>query len=168
MMSFARPFAIVRRALVLMLVLWMPVTPAHAQAPETKTPAKIVVGTMRVPPFVVRSDDGEWSGLSIDLWKEIAAELKLPYEFRAYDYDLEGLLDAVEQGKIDAAIAAIPTRPMARRGSISAILISRPALASPCATTSRAACSGPSPAPLVPRLSCPSARCSACRWRSAS
>jgi polar amino acid transport system substrate-binding protein len=108
MMSYAQPFAIVQRALVLMLVLWMPATSAHAQAPETKPPAKIVVGTMRVPPFVVRSDDGEWSGLSIDLWKKIAAELKLPYEFRAYDYDLEGLLDEVEQGKIDAAIAAIP------------------------------------------------------------
>jgi polar amino acid transport system substrate-binding protein len=100
--------AIVRRALVLMLVLWMPATPAHAQAPDTKAPAKIVVGTMRVPPFVVRSDDGQWSGLSVELWKQIAAELKTPYEFRSYDYDLDGLLDAVEQSKIDAAIAAIP------------------------------------------------------------
>jgi polar amino acid transport system substrate-binding protein len=110
MMPLAQRVATVQRALVLMLALmlvgWMP--PARAQAPDTKPPAKIVVGTMRVPPFVVRSDDGEWSGLSIDLWKEIAAELKLPYEFRAYDYDLDGLLDAVEQGKIDAAIAAIP------------------------------------------------------------
>jgi polar amino acid transport system substrate-binding protein len=91
----------------------MPTAPSRAQAPEIKapqsrTPAKIVVGTMRVPPFVVRSDDGQWSGLSIELWKQIAAELKVPYEFREYDYDLAGLLDAVEQGKIDAAIGAIP------------------------------------------------------------
>jgi polar amino acid transport system substrate-binding protein len=105
--------AIARRLLILMLVLWMPTAPSRAQAPEIKapqsrTPAKIVVGTMRVPPFVVRSDDGQWSGLSIELWKQIAAELKVPYEFREYDYDLAGLLDAVEQGKIDAAIGAIP------------------------------------------------------------
>ncbi len=100
--------AIARRLLMLILVLWMPTAPSHAQAPEIKTPAKIVVGTMRMPPFVVRSDDGQWSGLSIELWKEIATELKIPYELRAYDYDLAGLLDAVEQGKIDAAIAAIP------------------------------------------------------------
>jgi polar amino acid transport system substrate-binding protein len=110
MMSLARwtLFAIAQRLFILMLVLWMPATPAHAQAPDAKAAAKIVVGTMRVPPFVVRSDDVQWSGLSIDLWKQIAAELKVPYEFRAYDYDLDGLLDAVEQGKIDAAIAAIP------------------------------------------------------------
>jgi polar amino acid transport system substrate-binding protein len=98
--------AIALHVLIMMLVLWT--TPALAQAPESKPPAKIVVGTMRVPPFVVRSDDGQWSGLSIELWKQIAAELKVPYEFREYDYDLAGLLDAVEQGKIDAAIAAIP------------------------------------------------------------
>ena len=42
---------------------------------------------MRVPPFVLRSDDGQWSGLSIDLWKQIAAELKLDFEFREFDYD---------------------------------------------------------------------------------
>jgi polar amino acid transport system substrate-binding protein len=100
--------AIARGLLVLMLVLWMPAAPSRAQVPESKVPAKIVVGTMRVPPFVVRSDDGQWSGLSIELWKQIAAEVKLPYEFREYDYDLAGLLDAVEQGKIDAAIGAIP------------------------------------------------------------
>jgi ABC-type amino acid transport substrate-binding protein len=70
--------------------------------------AKIVVGTMRVPPFVLRSDDGQWSGLSIDLWKQIADDLKLPFVFREFDYDLPGLLDAVEHRQIDAVVAAIP------------------------------------------------------------
>jgi polar amino acid transport system substrate-binding protein len=111
MTTFARgkPFAsFARRMLLIMLALWIPTTTSLAQAPESKLPTKIVVGTMRVPPFVVRSDDGQWNGLSIELWKAIAAELKVPYEFREYDYDLSGLLDAVEQGKIDAAIGAIP------------------------------------------------------------
>jgi polar amino acid transport system substrate-binding protein len=104
-----KPFApVARRMLLMMLALWIPTTTSLAQAPESKLPAKIFVGTMRVPPFVVRSDDGQWNGLSIELWKAIAAELKVPYEFREYDYDLSGLLDAVEQGKIDAAIGAIP------------------------------------------------------------
>ena len=62
---------------------------------------------MRVPPFVLRSDDGQWGGLSIELWKQIAAELKI-FEFREYDYDPAGLLDAVERRKIDVAVAAIP------------------------------------------------------------
>jgi ABC-type amino acid transport substrate-binding protein len=83
-------------------------SPLQADAGAGQPRAKIVVGTMRVPPFVLRSDDGQWSGLSIDLWKRIADELKVPFEFREFDYDLAGLLDAVERGRVDAVIAAIP------------------------------------------------------------
>jgi polar amino acid transport system substrate-binding protein len=83
-------------------------SPVQADAGTGQPRAKIVVGTMRVPPFVLRSDDGQWSGLSIDLWKRIADELKVPFEFREFDYDLPGLLDAVEHGRVDAVIAAIP------------------------------------------------------------
>lgn len=96
------------RLLVLTLLLWAPAAPSHAQSEASGSPAKLVVGTMRVPPFVLRSDDGEWSGLSVDLWKQIAAELKINFEFREYDYDPEGLLDAVERRQIDVAVAAIP------------------------------------------------------------
>jgi polar amino acid transport system substrate-binding protein len=63
---------------------------------------------MRVPPFVLQSDDGQWSGLSIELWRQIAAELKAEFELREYDYDLVGLLDAIVQRQIDVAVAAIP------------------------------------------------------------
>jgi polar amino acid transport system substrate-binding protein len=97
-----------RQLFAVVLALCIFVAPAHAQADTSAKPSKIVVGTMRVPPFVVRSDDGQWSGLSIDLWWQIAADLKVPFEFREYDYDLAGLLDAVERSEIDAAIAAIP------------------------------------------------------------
>lgn len=92
------------------MLFWTLVVPSygHADAGAGQPPAKIVVGTMRVPPFVLRSDDGQWSGLSIDLWKRMAEELKMPFEFREFDYDLAGLLGAVEHGQIDAAVAAIP------------------------------------------------------------
>src|SRR5262249_52001545 len=90
------------------LLWWISVAPSHGQADTAASPTKVVVGTMRVPPFVLHNDDGQWSGLSIDLWKEIAADLKISFEFREYDYDLVGLLDAVERRQIDAAVAAIP------------------------------------------------------------
>jgi ABC-type amino acid transport substrate-binding protein len=96
--------AILKRLLLLPLLFCA----LHAQAQESGSPAKLVVGTMRVPPFVLRTDDGQWSGLSVDLWKQIAAEMKTEFEFREYDYDPAGLLEAVEQRKIDLAIAAIP------------------------------------------------------------
>jgi polar amino acid transport system substrate-binding protein len=79
-----------------------------ASAEAGLKPDKIVVGTMRVPPFVLRSDDGKWSGLSIELWNQIAADLGLRFELREYDYDLAGLLDAVEHYQVDVAIAALP------------------------------------------------------------
>jgi polar amino acid transport system substrate-binding protein len=93
-------------SLSLLLAIHLAAAPGHQQ--PSARPTTLVVGTMRVPPFVLRSDDGQWSGLSIDLWKQIAAELKVGFEFREYDYDLAGLLDAVERRQIDVAVAAIP------------------------------------------------------------
>jgi polar amino acid transport system substrate-binding protein len=90
------------------VAFWLCIGLSNARAQVAATPAKIVVGTMRVPPFVLRSDDGRWSGLSIELWNQIAADLAVPFELREYDYDLAGLLDAVEHRQVDAAIAAIP------------------------------------------------------------
>jgi polar amino acid transport system substrate-binding protein len=100
--------ATLRRLLASSLLLWFVVGPAHGQTDTRASPATLVVGTMRVPPFVLRSDDGQWSGLSIDLWTQIAAELKTGFEFREYDYDPAGLLDAVERHQVDVAVAAIP------------------------------------------------------------
>ncbi len=95
-------------AALLALILCAAASPALAQAPAGAEPGKIVVGTMRVPPFVLRGDDGQWNGLSIELWKQVAAELKVPLELREFDYDPAGLLDALERREIDAALAAIP------------------------------------------------------------
>ena len=82
--------------------------PLLAQGPAGAEFGKLVVGTMRVPPFVMRGDDGQWNGLSIELWKQVANELKVPLELREFDYDPAGLLDALERREIDAALAAIP------------------------------------------------------------
>jgi ABC-type amino acid transport substrate-binding protein len=97
-------------ALALLLLIGCARLSAIAQdaAEKATDNNSLVVGTLRAPPFVLRGDDGVWSGLSIELWKRIAAELKLQAEFRAFDYDFEGLLDAVEKGQVDAAIGTIP------------------------------------------------------------
>jgi polar amino acid transport system substrate-binding protein len=102
------PATMLRQVLATAIFVCAFAVPSHAQRDPSETPAKLVVGTMRVPPFVLRSDDGRWSGLSIDLWKQVATELKISFEFREYDYDFSGLLSAVERHQVDAAIAAIP------------------------------------------------------------
>jgi polar amino acid transport system substrate-binding protein len=100
--------AMLRRLAALAVIVCMSGAPAYGEIAASNGSLKLVVGTMRVPPFVRRSDDGKWSGLSIELWSQIAAELKVPFEFREYDYNFSGLLDAVERHQVDAAIAAIP------------------------------------------------------------
>jgi len=65
----------------------------------------LVVGTKEAPPFVMLGDDGLWTGISIELWQAIAVELGVDYELR--EYDLEGLMRALETGQVDAAVAAV-------------------------------------------------------------
>ncbi len=100
--------AIARPMLALSLLVSLLAVRADGQTEVKASPAKLVVGTMRIPPFVMRTDDGQWSGPSIDLWTHIAAELKTDFEFREYAYDPAGLLAAIERREIDAAVAAIP------------------------------------------------------------
>jgi polar amino acid transport system substrate-binding protein len=72
---------------------------------------RLVIGTMRSPPFVMQADDGKWRGLSIELWEKVAADRNIQYEYRSFDYDPEGLNKALEIGEIDAAIIASPVTP---------------------------------------------------------
>ena len=63
----------------------------------------LIIGTKEAPPFAMKDSSGRWTGLSIELWEEIALELGLTYEVR--EYDLQGLLDAVESGEVDDSSA---------------------------------------------------------------
>ncbi len=65
---------------------------------------KIIVGTKVAEPFVIL-DNGKWSGLSFDLWEKISSELQYEYEVR--EYDLEGLVTAVEKEDIDIAVSPL-------------------------------------------------------------
>ncbi len=65
----------------------------------------LVVGTKVAPPFAVKNDQGVWSGMSIELWREIAADAGLSYEFE--ERDLAGLLEGLQDGSLDAAVAAL-------------------------------------------------------------
>jgi polar amino acid transport system substrate-binding protein len=65
----------------------------------------LIVGTAEAPPFAMKNREGTWSGVSVDLWRQIAIELNLPFEFR--ELDLQGLLGGVADGSLDAAVAAL-------------------------------------------------------------
>lgn len=67
---------------------------------------EIVVGTKEAAPFAMKSPDGEWSGISIDLWRRNAEKLKLKYRFHDEE-TVPGLIEAVTGGKVDIGVAAL-------------------------------------------------------------
>lgn len=95
-------------ALLLALIVgWTPRAMAESDAPAAR---ELVVGTKEAPPFAIKSDKGEWSGVSIDLWRKIADQLKLRYRFEEAA-SMTSLLEGLAQGKFDLAVAAITVTP---------------------------------------------------------
>ena len=78
---------------------------AIADPAPAAPPAKLIVGTRTTPPFAMKGDDGQWTGISIELWKMLAADMHVDYEIR--EYDLKGLLAAVEAKQIDVAVSTL-------------------------------------------------------------
>ena len=75
------------RTILLATSLFLCAIKALAQTPSQPPPGVnvervLVIGTKDAPPFAVKADRGEWTGLSIDLWKYIAEQLHLRYRFK--------------------------------------------------------------------------------------
>ena len=67
--------------------------------------AKLAIGTKDSPPFSIKQSDGTWEGLSIELWKAIAQDLDLDYEFK--EMTLGEMLDGVADNSLTASVAAL-------------------------------------------------------------
>ena len=108
-----------RRFLVLVAVMtaWALLTPfslvqeARGQSgPEVRSfKKKLTVGTKEAPPFSMKDNDGIWTGISIDLWRQIATELNLTYEFR--ELDQYNLLKGLTNGSLDVVVTELTITP---------------------------------------------------------
>jgi ABC-type amino acid transport substrate-binding protein len=67
---------------------------------------RIVVGTKEAPPFAMKTPEGQWTGISIDLWRRIAEEKGITFRFHEEE-TVQGLVEAVAAGKVDIAVAAL-------------------------------------------------------------
>ncbi|TWU47804.1 transporter substrate-binding domain-containing protein [Rubripirellula reticaptiva] len=80
--------------------------PVRLGVPET-----LRVAVREVPPFAMLSDDGQWTGISVDLMREVKAELEIEsghtIEIDFRPLSLGEMLDAVEAAEVDLAAAAI-------------------------------------------------------------
>lgn len=91
---------IIRPALLFFTLLFSVYTTA-----QQATTKPLVIGTKVAAPFVIKTADGEFEGISIDLWKKMAQELNLDYRFE--EAELSELISGLQDGSYDASIAAI-------------------------------------------------------------
>ncbi len=68
-------------------------------------PGPLLVATRDVPPFAMRDAEGQWQGISIDLWREIAEALEVAFEFRDVE-SVDSALQGVASGSLGAAVGA--------------------------------------------------------------
>jgi ABC-type amino acid transport substrate-binding protein len=98
------------RNFLIALALVIGLSALDSGASEKPTPDRmLVVGTKEAPPFAMKDRAGTWSGISIELWRLIAVDLNLKFNFK--EFDLQGLLDGVKSGSLDAAVAALTITP---------------------------------------------------------
>jgi polar amino acid transport system substrate-binding protein len=96
---------------VLWLMLALALSPSHAIAQERETQSReLVVGTKEAPPFAMKDEHGNWKGISIDLWRHVAGNMGLQYRF-AEGESVNALLDGLQAGNFDVAVAAITVTP---------------------------------------------------------
>lgn len=63
------------------------------------------VGLSEVPPFVIQEENGDWRGISVDLWRDIAEQLGYQFEFEPMQFG--ELLPSLEAGNLDVVIGAL-------------------------------------------------------------
>ncbi len=81
--------------------------PRHALAAPPEFPNReLVVGTKEAPPFAMKATDGSWTGLSIDLWQQVAEKLGVKYRL-VEEPSVQSLLEATKRGDYDLSVAAI-------------------------------------------------------------
>src|SRR4051794_41901809 len=56
--------------------------PGLVAGPADSGPTAIV-GLAPAPPFAMQEASGDWQGIAVDLWRQVAADLGLRFEFRA-------------------------------------------------------------------------------------
>ncbi|HEY0791238.1 MAG TPA: transporter substrate-binding domain-containing protein [Chthoniobacterales bacterium] len=88
---------------------------ALSPAPTPALPRQeLRVGVFPEPPFDILQADGSWTGLSVELWQQIATELGLTYAWQRTDRD--GRFAGLTQGWLDVSVG--PLTITARREQI--------------------------------------------------
>jgi len=91
--------------LTLAALVSIPSRPVGAETRNAPPDNVMIVGTKEAPPFAMKEADGTWTGISINLWRQIAEKLNLRYRF--HEVPLQELIDGTAAGRLHASIGAI-------------------------------------------------------------
>jgi ABC-type amino acid transport substrate-binding protein len=122
------------------VTLWIfTLLPLNALAQDDRaTTDKLLVGTISKPPVSMKSADGQWEGLSIELWHRVAQKLGVQYELRGY-----GSIGEIEAAVENRELDVITVMPVTKRREI-VMDFSNPFLRSGSAIAVAAESTGPS------------------------
>ncbi|MEA3497332.1 MAG: transporter substrate-binding domain-containing protein [Bacteroidota bacterium] len=93
------------KKIVVLFIAFVLVNSFYSFSNTQKEKQKIIVGVKETPPFII-NEEGAYSGISIDIWKDIAKRLKLDFEYKNYN-SLSSLLDAVKNNDVDITISPL-------------------------------------------------------------
>jgi ABC-type amino acid transport substrate-binding protein len=81
-----------------------------ALAAEPQLPDPLNVAVYDLAPYGAAEPDGEMSGISVDLWRQVAEDLQWEYKLIPVSH-MEDILSGLQHGRFDAAIGAITITP---------------------------------------------------------
>ena len=97
-------------AFVCLLPLTSSAQPATGPQTLPLDNTELRVGLKQAPPFVIKGDDGQWSGLAVELWRRTAARTQTAYVL-VEQPSPGAVIDAVSAGRIDVGIGALSVTP---------------------------------------------------------
>ena len=75
--------------------------PTGAAGPDALAPDReLVLGLRVAPPFAMKTPDGAWTGITVELWRHMAEQLSVRYRFE--ETTAEELFQGLADGKLDA------------------------------------------------------------------
>ena len=80
-----------------MIWLWLLLILPESAFPQDErvTPPTLLVGVMVAPPLYMKTADGRWEGIGIEVWQAVAQRIGVSFEYREYN-SFGNLLDAIK------------------------------------------------------------------------
>ncbi len=86
----------------LLIPVLLAMAASAAAQPAADEPLRVLLRV--APPFVIDEGDGEFSGISVDLWRGIAEDRQVPYDFEVVGLDT--MLEGIAAGEADVGVGA--------------------------------------------------------------